>query len=234
MKISLVSPERNEKAVLPELLCRVNAVMAKHFKQNEWEYIIVDDASTDGSSETLLQLAKRYKNLKPVFHGERKGQTGCFQSGFEAAKGEYAITMDADLQVLPEDLPLFFAKIREGYELVNGIRENRQHPFLVRLASRGYNLLMLLIFNCPVLDAASNYTAIKSVYLKNLRLVDNDHRYLIPILQKRGLLKIGEAVVRHQRRAKGRSNYVAWKKYIKGIPEIFLAYIRIRFGNKYR
>jgi glycosyltransferase involved in cell wall biosynthesis len=231
MKLSLVSPERNEKAALDELVSRVNAVMSKRFKQSEWEYIIVDDASTDGSDARLQELSKKYKNLRPVFHRERKGQTGCFQTGFEAAKGDFVITMDADLQVLPEDLPLFFDKIDQGYELINAIRENRQHPFWMRFASRCYNILMLLFFNCPVFDACSNFTAIKSSYLKGIHLVDNDHRYLIPIMQKRGVKKIGEVVARHHKRPAGKSKYKALPKYLKGFFELLFAFFRIKFGK---
>jgi len=232
MKISLISPERNEKDILEELVKRVERVMSKRFKANEWEYIIVDDASDDGSAEKLKELAKSCKNLRPVLHRERKFQTGCFQTGFENAKGDYVITMDSDLQVLPEDLPLFFDKIGQGYELVNAIRENRQHPFWMKLASRCYNILMLLFFDCPVFDAASNYTAIKRSYVKNLKLHHNDHRYLIPILQTKGLKRIGEVVVRHEKRSRGKSKYSALPKYLKGFPEIFWAFVRIK-GKKY-
>lgn len=232
MKISLISPERNEKDILDELLTRVTKVMSKHFKDNEWEYILVDDASDDGSAEKVLKLAKKYRNLNPIFHKERKFQTGCFQSGFRKASGDFVIVMDSDLQVLPEDLPLFFDKIKQGFNLVNAIRENRQHPFWMKLASRCYNILMLLFFDCPVFDAASNYTAIKRSYVKNIKLFHNDHRYLIPILQTKGLKKIGEVVVRHEKRSHGKSKYNALPKYLKGFPELIMAFVRIKM-HKY-
>lgn len=231
MKVSLISPERNEKGCLGELVERVNAVMPKHFASGQWEHIIVDDASTDGSDESLRQLAKRHVNLKPCFHSERKGQTGCFQTGFDAAKGDFVITMDSDLQLFPEDLPLFFEKIAQGFELVNAIRKKRRHSFVIRLASRAYNGLMWLFFRCPVSDAASNFTAIKASYVKGLELVDNDHRYIIPIVMKRGLKKIAEVEVRHRARETGKSNYSALPKYIRGFPEIAVAWRRIRSGR---
>jgi glycosyltransferase involved in cell wall biosynthesis len=231
MKVSIVSPERNEKDCLEELVERVSAVMSAHFRAGDWEYIVVDDASTDGSDELLERLAKKNPNLRPCFHGERRGQTGCFKTGFDAAKGDYAITMDADLQLFPEDLPLFFEKIEQGFELVNAIRVGRKHPLPMKVASRLYNFLMWLFFRCPVSDAASNFTAIKTGYVKGLYLTDNDHRYIIAIVMSRGLKKIAEVGVRHNARKSGKSKYSAMPKYVRGFPEIFRAYGRIRSGR---
>jgi len=231
MKVSLISPERNEKGCLEELAERVSAVMQKRFGAGQWEYIIVDDASDDGSDEKLRQLAKKYPNLRPFFHAQRKGQTGCFQTGFDAAKGDFVITMDADLQHSPEDLPLFFEKIGQGFELVNANRKKKQHPFLIKLASKAYNALMRIFFNCPVADAASNFTAIKASYVKSLHLVDNDHRYIIPIVMKRGLRKIAEVEVMLKGRKAGKSKYSAMPKYARGFPELFAAFLRISSGR---
>jgi len=101
----------------------------------------------------------------------------------------------------------------------------------MKFASRVYNTLMLVFFNSPVFDAASNFTSVRSNFVKDLRLRDNDHRYLIPIAQRKGAKKIGEVVVRHQIRKGGKSKYKALPKYIKGTPEIFLAWLRIRSGR---
>ena len=90
---------------------------------------------------------------------------------------------------------------------------------------------MLILFDCPVFDAASNYTAVDSRFVKGLKLINNDHRYLIPITQRRGAKKIGEVVVRHLMRKHGKSKYKSLPKYIRGGPEVFFAWARIRRGD---
>lgn len=197
----------------------------------DWEFLLVDDVSTDKTAEIIKRTIPDYPNVKYIPLKKRGGQTGCFKAGFDKAKGKIVITMDGDLQVLPEDIPLFVEKMRQGYDVVNGIREHRQHNFGLRLASRIFNLLMLLLFNCPVLDAASNFTSFKSKFIKNLRLTDNDHRYIIPIAVRRGAKRIGEVVIQHRQRKAGKPKYKLSKKAIKGGPEIILAWMRYKSGR---
>ncbi len=230
VKISVLIPVHNEEGNLPELVKRIDAVMKNCCGKN-WELLLIDDNSSDKSLKIMDNLAKKNENIRTFHHEENRGQTGCFKTGFDNAKGEYVITMDGDLQVYPEDIPLFIDKISRGYEFVNAIRENRQHSFWMIFASRVYNILMLLFFNSPVMDNASNYAAIKTKFVKNLPLIDNDHRYLAPITMRRGLKKFGEVIIRHEIRKKGKSSYKALPKYLKGFPEIFVAWMRIKRGR---
>ena len=230
VKISIISPIRNEEGVVKQLIGRVTKTMKSNFG-DDWEYILVDDASTDNTANMVTGLSKHNNKLVLLSHSKSKGQTGCFKTGFDNAKGKIIVTMDGDLQVLPEEIPKFVEKIDRGYDVVNGIRENRSHPFWIKLASRVYNTLMLLFFNSPVMDAASNYTAFKADFVKGLPLKDNDHRYIIPIVMRRGAKRIGEIIIEHSGRNHGKSKYKALPKYIKGLPEIFLALLRIRFGR---
>jgi glycosyltransferase involved in cell wall biosynthesis len=230
IEVTVVSPVRNEQDNVVELVERVDSALSKACGKN-WEFLMVNDASTDSTEAAMKALEKKYKNVRHINHSARRGQTGCFKTGFDNARGKFVVTMDADLQVHPEDLPLFIEKMRKGYELVNGIRENRQHPFWIKIASKIYNIMMTLFFDINVFDAASNYTSINAKYLKSLPLTDNDHRYLIPILQRRGLTRIGDVVVHHEMRRKGKSKYSALPKYIKGGFEIFQAWWRIKSGR---
>lgn len=230
VQISIVIPICNEEENLRELTNRVNSVMTKCCKKN-WELLLVDDDSSDNSLKVMQELAKKYKNIRALHRTKKGGQTGCFKMGFDNAKGRIIITMDGDLQVLPEDLPLFVDKMKKGYDVVNAIREHRKHIFSLRLLSRIYNLLMLLLFNCPVIDAASNYTAFKANLVKNLKLTDNDHRYIIPIVVKRGAKTIGEVVIQHKDRKEGKSKYKGLTKFIQGGPEIILAWLRVKSGR---
>lgn len=230
VKVSVMSPIHNEEENLPELVRRVDKVMREQCGKN-WEFLLVDDNSSDKSFEIMKNLSKKYKNVRIFHHENNRGQTGCFKTAFDNARGDYIITMDGDLQVFPEDIPLFIEKMNNGYEFVNAIRENRQHSFWMVLASRIYNTLMLIFFNSPFMDNASNYSAIKTKFVKNLPLTDNDHRYLAPITKLMGLKRYGEVIIRHQERKKGKSSYKALPKYIKGYPEIFVAWLRIKSGR---
>ena len=229
VKFSVISPVKNEEKVIPELIDRVSKIMNSSYGNN-WEYILVNDASEDGSGVLVKDISEKNKNIVLVNHKSTRGQTGCFKSGFKHAKGEVIVTIDGDLQLQPEDIPRFIEKIHNGYDVVNAIRENRIHPFWIKLASRIYNTLMLLLFNSPVMDAASNFTAFRSEFVKNLPLRDNDHRYMIPITMRRGARRFGELIVDHKGRKKGKSKYKAFPKYIRGFPEIFVAWVRINLG----
>lgn len=230
MKVTIISPVHNEEDVIRELIERTTAVMTAHYSK-DWEYLIVDDLSTDRTAEIVQSLAKKNRNVRHVRLEKRGGQTGCFRAGFDQARGDIVITIDGDLQLLPEDIPLFVEKMDRGYDLVNGIREHRKHNFDLRFVSRIYNLLMLLFFNCPVLDAASNFTAFRKDLVKGLDLTDNDHRYIVPICVRRGAARIGEVVVQHHDRKGGRSKYRLWNKYVRGGPEIIAAWMRFHSGR---
>lgn len=229
IRISIISPIKNETQTLKELVKRVSKVMNSNYRNN-WEYVMINDASDDGSKELMESLAKKNSSLIVLNHMKSHGQTGCFETGFKHARGNIIVTMDGDLQVIPEDIPMFISKIEEGYDVVNGIRENRSHTFWINLASRIYNVLMYMLFQCPVMDGASNFTAFRARYVKSIRLRDNDHRYIIPIVMWRGAKKIGEVIIKHYPRISGKSKYSSLPKYIKGFPEIFIAFIRIRSG----
>lgn len=229
IKVSVLSPIRNEEHVIKELVSRVTKVMNSNYGCN-WELIMVNDSSTDNSKNVIEQLAKKNRNLVILNHKKSMGQTGCFKTGFDNAKGDIIVTIDGDLQLCPEDIPKFVGKIKKGYDVVNAIREHRAHPFWIKLASRIYNVLMLILFDSPVVDAASNFTAFRARFVKNLPLRDNDHRYIIPITIRRGAKKIGEVIVEHKGRHYGKSKYKSLPKYIKGFPEIFIAWSRIKMG----
>jgi len=233
MKVSLVIPAYNESGTLNELAMRADKTMRSILKKNDWECIIVNDNSTDNSKEILEKLKEKYPNLKPIHHASNKGQTGCFDSGFKAAQGEIVITLDGDLEVFPEDIPIFIEKMNAGADLVNGIRTNRTHTFLICLASSLYNILMLTFFRILFYDAASNYTAIRTKFVKGINLKHNDHRYIIPIAIRRGAKKFDEVLIRHAVRKAGKSKYSALNKFLWGFFELFGAWYRINIKKEY-
>lgn len=235
LQVSIIFPVCNEEDNLEELVNRCSQVLKNYYQiadlenQREFELILVDDGSCDRSLEIFKRLASFHSFVKFLHHEVSRGQTGAFKSGFDEARGKIIITMDADLEVLPEDIPLFLNKMKEGHEMVNAVRADRRHERLINLQSKIYNILMRIFFSSPFKDNASNYTALLSSYAKNLPLTDNDHRYLYPIFKSRGLKKCAEVEVRHQLRKKGVSKYSRLKAIKSGF-EIIPAYIRVKTG----
>jgi dolichol-phosphate mannosyltransferase len=236
LKASILTPVHNEEASIPELVERIERTMeawrtAKPGR--EWEHVACDDQSSDGSLALLKKLAESHPRLRPVQNPKRSGQTGGFETGFRHATGDIVVTMDADLQNFPEDIPLLLAPIEEGrLDLTNAVRMKRRHNPLMIAISRGGNLLIRMFLTCPVQDAASNFTALPAKLAKGLTLVENDHRYIIPILVRRGLdpQRIGDVETRHAARKHGASKYKVLKKAITGVPELFRFRKRLQHG----
>ena len=229
-KLSIICPFYNEKDNLEELVERIFGVLNKLYHMDEIELIMVNDGSSDNSSIIMRKLTERYGNIKPIIHNKKIGQAAALSSGFHSASGSIVITMDSDLQVFPEDLPLFLDKINQGYDLVNGIRLNRKDPLFLTLSSKFFSFLVSVFLNVRIKDAASNFTAVKKEFIEKLNLMANDHRYIVPILKKRGALKIAEVKVRHAKRQKGRSKY-RLAKVVSAVPEFFSFYFRFKRGD---
>lgn len=226
--ISVIAPIHNEEGNVSEFAKRTSAAMRARFG-DDWELLLVDDKSSDGSLAKIREAASKDSHIRYLCHEVRRGQTGCFETGFRNAKGGIVVTIDSDLQVFPEDIPLLIDKMKEGYQLVNAIRMKRQHNLPIVVSSKIYNILMKIFFACPVKDAASNFTAIKKEFVSGVSLIENDHRYLIPIVQRRGLKLIGEVGVRHIERKRGKAKY-GLKKAVTGFPELVRAWSRIQKG----
>ena len=236
MKVSIVTPIHNEESNIPELVDRIEKTMQAWCAKKPgrtWEHLACDDHSSDKSLELLEKLSQTHTNLRPVLNPKRSGQTGGFETGFRNATGDIIVTMDADLQNQPEDIPLLIDPLDEGkLDLVNAIRTKRQHASSLIAISKLGNVLIRVLMVCPVSDAASNFTALRARFVKNLSLIENDHRYLIPILVRRGMdpKRVGEAGTRHEARKHGASKYGAVRKALTGFPELLRCKKRIRAG----
>jgi glycosyltransferase involved in cell wall biosynthesis len=236
MKVSVVTPIHNESRNIPELVDRIEKTMEAWRvlgPGRDWEHLACDDHSTDGSLELLTQLTTTHPHLRPIKNPKRSGQTGGFETGFRNASGDVIVTMDADLQNQPEDIPLLLKPIEEGrLDLVNAIRTKRQHAGSLIAISKLGNVLIQALMTCPVSDAASNFTALKSSFVRELSLFENDHRYVIPICVHRGMdpKRIGEAPTRHEARKHGSSKYSALRKAFTGFPELLRCKSRMRKG----
>jgi len=237
-KVSVVTPIHNEEQNIPELVERITKTMEAWCAEKpgrDWEHLACDDHSKDNSLSLLKKLAETNKHLRVIQNPIRSGQTGGFQTGFEHATGDVIVTMDADLQNFPEDIVKLLQPIEEGrLDLTNAIRTKRQHAGSLIAISKLGNYLIRIFMTCPVTDAASNFTALPGKLARGLKLVhtDNDHRYVIPILVRRGLdpKRIGDVETRHAARKHGSSKYGAISKAIKGFPELLRCRKRIKNG----
>jgi len=226
--ISIVICARNEEASLGELIPRIKEVVQQ--SASDFEVLIVDDDSADGTADLVLQHQKNFPELKLIEMPSRGGQTGCFQEAFQQTRGDFIIRMDADLQDDPRDLPKFLERINEGSELIMGLRECRKHGRLMRFAGGLYNLLILVLFDTPLHSNTGSYVGFKAPLVKDIRFRKNDHRYLPMIAIRRGARNITEVLVSHGERKFGISKYNPFLKIVLGIPEVLFFLIRFYSG----
>jgi len=204
-KISIVIPLYNEEESIPHLVEALDAAIA-HYGQPA-EVIIVDDGSKDRSFALLKEVAERDPRYTIIRFRRNFGQTAAFAAGFAHARGEVVITMDADLQNDPMDIPLLMAKIEEGYDIVSGWRKNRQDRWLDRkLPSMLANRLISNVTDVRLHDYGCSLKAYRTEVLKHVRLYGELHRF-IPALASQVGATVAEVPVNHRSRQYGRSKY---------------------------
>ncbi len=205
MSVSVVIPIHNEVENLPELHSGLTNVLSR--LRREYEIILVDDGSTDGSLALMEQIAICDPHVRVLEFRKNFGQTAAMAAGIQAAMGDVIITMDGDLQNDPTDIPLMLAKIDEGYDLVHGWRKDRQDAFLSRkLPSRIANWLISRVTVFPVHDLGCTLKAIRREIAQELELFGEMHRF-IPILAHCRGAKCTEIVTKHHPRKFGKSKY---------------------------
>ncbi len=203
--VSIVIPIFNEEESLEQLHARLHPILQDLGRP--YEVILVDDGSTDGSFPILKQLHQRDPNIRVIRFRRNFGQTAAFSAGFDAARGEIIITLDADLQNDPADIPTLLEKIEEGYDVVSGWRFRRKDPFLNRrLPSIIANSLISKMTNVKLHDYGCSLKAYRSEVVKNIRLYGEMHRF-IPALTSWLGVQVAEVPVNHSPRKYGKSKY---------------------------
>ncbi|GIV75685.1 MAG: dolichol-phosphate mannosyltransferase [Litorilinea sp.] len=203
--ISVVIPLYNEEESIPHLYEALTQALRDYGKS--YEIIIVDDGSRDRSFELLRELAEKDPALKVIRLRRNFGQTAAFSAGFDYALGEVIITMDADLQNDPRDIPLLMAKIEEGYDIVSGWRKNRQDRFWDRkLPSMIANRLISNVTDVRLHDYGCSLKAYRRDLLQHVRLYGELHRF-IPALASQVGGTVAEVPVNHHARQFGKSKY---------------------------
>ena len=209
--ISVVAPVHNEVESLPLLLEAILQLLNAH--QLTYEIICVDDGSTDGSDVLLKEQAQLRSDLKAVILRRNYGQTAALAAGFNYAQGKVIVTLDADLQNDPVDIPLLLTKLDEGYDLVSGWRVNRQDGAVNRLLpSKIANWLIRSTTSVHIHDYGCSLKAYRAELVADMNLYGELHRFLPALAYIEGA-PITEIPVRHHARRFGRSKYGIWRTF---------------------
>ena len=203
--ISVVLPCYNEAQNVRPLFEAIRHIMDS--LERSWEVVWVDDGSTDETYPRLAELSKRDGRVTVVRLRRNFGQTAALQAGFDAARGQIIVSMDADFQHDPQDIPVLIAKLEEGYDIVSGWRKARADHWLTRkLPSRVANHLMSKLSGVAIHDFGTTLKAYRRDVVENLELAPGHHRF-IPALASAIGIRVTEVPIRNVVREKGKSNY---------------------------
>lgn len=227
MNLSIVIPLLNEEESLPELTEWIDRVCREH--TISYEIIYVDDGSTDASWEVIEELIAKYKHIKAIRFQRNYGKSAALTMAFKQTKGDVVMTMDADLQDSPDEIPLLMPYITEqGFDIVSGWKKKRLDPLEKRLPSKLYNGVVRWVSGVKLKDFNCGLKAYNPAVTKTLELSHGMHRY-IPVLAKwAGFSKIAQKAVHHNERKYGVSKF-GWERYING----FLDLMTVTFTSKY-
>ena len=229
--ISFVIPLLDEKESLPELTAWIARVMeAEKFS---YELLYIDDGSTDGSWEEILRLAES----NPAIHGIRfrrnYGKSAALYEGFAAAKGRVVVTMDADLQDSPDEVPAMYRMVvDEGYDVVSGWKKHRKDNILTKnLPSKLYNWTARKVTGIKLHDMNCGLKAYANEVVKNIEVYSDMHRYIPYLAKNAGFSRITEKPVVHQKRKFGKSKF-GMSRFVNGFLDLMTLWFLAKFGKK--
>lgn len=221
--VSVVVPVYNEADVLPELLERLQRVAHQLSSRFEFEFVLVDDGSSDESPAVATRLAADEPRLVVALLRRNYGQTAALQAGFGYASGAIVISMDADLQHFPEEIPQFLDKIDEGFDVVCGWRHDRQEGLMRRWPSSVANWLIRAVTGVRVHDIGTTFRAYTADVVQELRLLGENHRF-VPVFARTVGARLTEVKIQNVARAKGASNYGLSRTFNVLLDIFFLAF----------
>ena len=230
MEISIVIPLLNEEESLPELSGWIASVMEKH--QYTYEIIFVDDGSTDQSWPVISKLQKDNPNIKAIRFQRNFGKSAALHMAFSQVQGDVVITMDADLQDSPEEIPDLYRMItQEGYDLVSGWKKKRYDPISKTIPTKLYNAVNRAMSGIKLHDFNCGLKAYRKQVVKSIEVYGEMHRY-IPVMAKwAGYTKIGEKVVQHQARKYGKTKF-GLERFINGPLDLMSIILLGKFGKR--
>jgi glycosyltransferase involved in cell wall biosynthesis len=225
--ISVVIPVYDEVESLDELASRLKAVL-ENVSESDFEILFIDDGSRDGSWEKIRQLHEGDPvHVRAIRHRRNFGKAAALANGFEIARGSIIVTMDADLQDQPEEIPNFLKAINEGADLVSGWKRHRNDPIDKTFPSRVFNVLVRITSGLKLHDINCGFKAYRAEVAKGLKLYGEMHRF-IPILAHADGYKVSEIPVEHKARSHGHSKYGA-TRMIKGALDLLTTVVLTRY-----
>jgi dolichol-phosphate mannosyltransferase len=226
--LSLVIPVYNERESLPALFAEIAEVAAK--LPERVEVVFIDDGSKDGSWEAIRELATKDTRVRAIKFRRNFGKAAALEAGFGAAKGSVIVTMDADLQDDPHEIPNFLAQLRAGLDVVSGWKKVRHDPWHKVFPSRVFNKFLSVLTGVHLHDHNCGMKAYRAEIFREVHLYGEMHRF-VPVLASARGFKVGEQVIHHRARQFGRSKY-GWKRFIKGALDVVTVRLLTGFGRR--
>lgn len=228
MNISIVVPVYNEEESLPELNDWISRVMDENGLS--YELLMIDDGSSDTSWSVIKELKETNPAIKGIKFNRNYGKSAALQTGFNEAKGDVVITMDADMQDSPDEIPaLNQMVIEQGYDLVSGWKKKRNDPIGKTIPSKFFNRVTRMVSGIKLHDFNCGLKAYKLNVVKNITVYGEMHRYIPLIAKWNGFFNIGEKVVEHRARKFGTTKY-GWKRFVTG----FLDLLSVTFVTRFK
>ncbi len=223
--ISIVIPAFNEEKSLPELLLQIEEIILPlHLI---YEVVVIDDGSTDGTLDMLKSLKEQYKPLKVISFRRNYGKSAALSEGFKVVQGKYVITMDADLQDDPQEIPKLISKLEEGYDLVSGWKKKRRDPLSKTIPSRIFNYVTSRISSIRIHDFNCGLKAYRNEVVKEVQVYGELHRFL-PVLAHWNGYRVGEEIVKHHSRKHGRTKF-GINRFFNGFFDLMTVIFITRF-----
>ncbi len=226
--ISVVIPLYNEEKSLAELHNRI--ILSLQSLSSNYELIFVDDGSTDNSFSVIRDLHKKDDRVKAIRFRKNFGKASALSAGFKEAEGTTIVTIDADLQDLPEEIPTLIKKMDEGYDLVSGWKFKRKDPLLRRIASRLFNSVTSFYTGVKIHDFNCGLKCYRREVIEELDLYGELHRYIPAIANWKGF-KVGQAKVNHQPRIHGKSKFGS-ERYLRGLFDLLTIIMLTKYPEK--
>ena len=230
MDISIVIPLLNESESLPELCLWIDKVMLKN--NYAYEVLLIDDGSKDSSWQVIEEIVSKNKSIKGIKFRRNYGKSAALNVGFKKAKGDVVITMDADLQDSPDEIPALFDKItKENFDLVSGWKQKRYDPLTKTIPTKLFNWAARRASGIYLHDFNCGLKSYKNTVIKSVEVHGEMHRY-IPVLAKwAGFANITEQVVEHQSRKYGETKF-GLERFVNGFLDLLTITFVTRFGKK--
>lgn len=229
--ISIVVPLYNEEESLPELVAWIDKVMTAN--KYTYEIVMVDDGSTDRSWQVVMDLYSRNGNIKGISFRRNYGKAAALNVGFEHAEGRVVVTMDADLQDSPEEIPeLYRMIIEDKFDLVSGWKKKRHDPISKTIPTKLYNGVTSWLSGIKLHDMNCGLKAYRYEVIKNIEVYGEMHRYIPVIAKWAGFKKIGEKVVKHQARKFGKTKFGGLERFIRGPLDLLSIMFVSKFGKR--